>query len=107
MKEPTATVTIFRFDPSKDVEPRYQKYENIPYQGHSVLDVIRYIYEEYDQSLAFRRLCTKGCCGGCAICVNGEPVLACQKLATEEMVIKPHPKFRVIRDLVTCFEKIG
>lgn len=106
MKEERATVKIFRFDPSKDKEPRYQEYKNIPYVGRSVLDILRYIYEECDQSLALRRLCTKGYCGGCAMCVNGEPVLACQKLATKEMVIEPHPKFKVIRDLAVDFDKV-
>ena len=106
MKEEKATAKIFRFDPSTDNKPKYQKYKNIPYIGCSVLDVLRYIYEECDQSLAFRRLCTKGYCGGCAIRVNGEPVLACQKLATKEMVIEPHPKFKVIRDLVVDFDEV-
>ena len=106
MNEEKATVKVFRFDPSVDKKPRYQEYNDIPYAGRSVLNVLRYIYEEYDQSLAFRRLCTKGACGGCAMQVNGEPVLACQKPATEEMVIEPHPKFQVIRDLVVDFDEV-
>jgi succinate dehydrogenase/fumarate reductase iron-sulfur protein len=106
MKEEQATARIFRFDPATDKKPKYQKYGNIPYIGRSVLDVLRYVYEEYDQSLAFRRLCTKGCCGGCAMRVNGEPILACQKLATQEMVIEPHPKFKIIRDLVVDFDEV-
>lgn len=38
--------------------------------------------------------------------VNGEPVLACQELAAEEMVIEPHPKFQVIKDLVVDFDEV-
>lgn len=105
MNEEKATVRIFRYDPSRDEGPRYQEYKDIPYTGYSVLDVLRYIYEECDQTLAFRRLCTKGCCGGCAIRVNGKPVLACKELATKEMVIEPHNKFKIIRDLVVDFDK--
>jgi succinate dehydrogenase/fumarate reductase-like Fe-S protein len=33
------------------------------------------------------------------------PVFSCHEPATEKMVIKPHPKFTVIRDLVVDFEK--
>jgi succinate dehydrogenase/fumarate reductase iron-sulfur protein len=106
MNEDKAIVKIFRFDPSSDERPRYQEYKDIPYTGSSVLDVLRYIYEEYDSTLAFRRLCTKGSCGGCAIRMNGEPVLACQKLAISEMVLEPHPKFQLIRDLVVNFDKL-
>ncbi len=106
MKKEQATARVFRFDPAADKKPRYQRYTNLPYIGRSVLDVLRYIYEEYDQSLAFRRLCTKGYCGGCAMRVNGEPILACQKLASQEMVIEPHPKFKVIKDLVVDFDEV-
>jgi succinate dehydrogenase/fumarate reductase iron-sulfur protein len=106
MNDNKAIVKIFRFDPSLDKIPRYQEYKDIPYTGRSILDVLRYIYEEYDSSLAFRRLCTKGSCGGCAMRVNGEPVLACQKLAINEMVLEPHPKFQIIKDLVVNFDKV-
>ena len=39
--------------------------------------------------------------------VNDVPVLACQKLAEKDMVIKPHHKFRVIKDLIVDFEEKG
>ena len=101
-----AMVRVFRFDPAIDKEARYETYDGIPYTNRSVLEVIETIYEEYDSSLAFRRGCINGTCGGCGVVVNGEPVLACQKLAEREMVIEPHPKFQIIKDLVVDFNEM-
>ena len=101
-----AVVKVFRFDPAVDKEPRYETFDGISYADRTVLEVIETIYEEYDPSLAFRQGCTNGTCAGCAIVVNGEPVLACQKLAEREMVIEPHPKFQIIKDLVVDFDKV-
>ncbi len=100
-----AVVKVFRFDPAVDKEPRYETFDGIPYEDRSVLEVIEIIYEKYDQSLAFRQGCNNGTCTGCALVVNGEPVLACQKSAVKEMVIEPHPKFQIIKDLVVDFDK--
>jgi len=101
-----ATVKVFRYDPDLDKEGRYDTFEGIPYEDRSVLEVITLIYEERDQTLAFREGCNNGTCTGCAVVVNGEPVLACQKLAEKEMVIEPHPKFENIKDLVIDFDKV-
>ena len=101
-----AVVRVFRFDPAIDKEARYETYNGIPYTDRSVLEVIETIYEEHDPSLAFRRGCTNATCASCAIVVNGEPVLACQKSAEREMVIEPHPKFQIIKDLVIDFDKM-
>lgn len=100
-----AKVKIFRFDPSVDKKPRYETFDEIPYKDRSVLEVIKIIYEHYDQSLALREGCNNGTCTGCTMMVNGEPVLACQKLAEKEMVIEPHPKFQIIKDLVVDFNE--
>ena len=101
-----AVVRISRFDPTVDKEARFETFDGILYEDHSVLEVIEAIYEERDPTLAFRQGCNNGTCTGCAIVVNGEPVLACQKLAEKEMVIEPHPKFRIIKDLVVDFNEI-
>ncbi len=100
-----ATVKVFRFDPAVDQEARYETYEGLPYRDRTVLEVIRAIYEEHDPTLAFREGCSNGTCTGCALIVNNEPVLACQTLAQKEMVIAPHPKFAIIKDLVIDFNK--
>ena len=101
-----ATVKVFRYDPAVDKEPRYQVFESVPYRDRSVLEVINLIYEERDQTLAFREGCGNGTCTGCAVVFNGEPVLACQVMARREMVIEPHPKFEVIKDLAVDFNKV-
>ena len=101
-----ATVRVFRYDPTVDKEARYETFEHIPFEGRSVLEVIKLIYEERDQTLAYREGCMNGTCTGCAMVVNGEPVLACQKLAEKEMVVEPHPKFEIIKDLVIDFGKL-
>jgi len=101
-----ATVKVFRYDPTVDKEAKYDTFESIPYEGRSVLEVINLIYEKLDQTLSFREGCDNGTCAGCGLLVNGEPVLACQKLAEKEMVIEPHPKFEIIKDLVVDFNKV-
>ena len=97
-----AKVKIFRFDPEVDTEPTYSEFE-APYQGRTVLDVLIHIYENIDSSIAFRWACKKTYCRGCVLLVNGRPALSCTALAEKNMVIEPHPKFKVIKDLVVDF----
>jgi len=101
-EKPNAKVKIFRYDPSIDKEPTYQEYE-VPYEhwhNLKVLDVLRYIYETFDGSLAFRESCYQQLCGSCIINLNGKPALACDRFAEQEMLIEPLPKRKVIKDLV-------
>ncbi|MFC1964372.1 2Fe-2S iron-sulfur cluster-binding protein [Chloroflexota bacterium] len=103
-----AEVKVFRFDPTVDKEPRYETYR-APYEGYNVYNVLQYIYENHDRSLAFRGGCSGkggGRCGACPVLVNGNPALSCQRLATDKMVIEPHPKFELIKDLVVDFKKV-
>ncbi len=96
-----ASVKIFRFDPAEDKEPRYDIYHT-PYRGYTVLDVLRYILENFDPNLSFRFGCAGGGyqrCGCCPVLVNGMPALSCKKVAEKEMIIEPHPKFEIIKDL--------
>ncbi|MDP2643979.1 MAG: 2Fe-2S iron-sulfur cluster-binding protein [Desulfobacterales bacterium] len=101
-----ATVKVFRYDPSRDTQARYETFEGVPYRDRSVLEVIHLICEERDPTIAFREGCDNGTCTGCAMVVNGEPVLACQQAAEKEMVIEPHPKFKIIKDLVIDFDEL-
>ena len=100
-------VKVLRFDPKVDKKPRYETYLT-PFEGYTVLDVLKYIYENYDSTLAFRFGCSGAGyerCGACPVLVNGRPVLSCKKLAEEKMTIEPHPKFEVIRDLAVDFDR--
>ena len=102
-----ATVKILLFDPSKDDEPKYKTYQT-DWKGLTVLQVLKQIYEDQDAGIAFRCGCDgvgPARCGACILEVNGSPVLSCQMLATKEMVIKPHRKFTVIKDLIIDFEE--
>jgi succinate dehydrogenase/fumarate reductase iron-sulfur protein len=101
-KPGNAKVKIFRFDPTVDKEPRYEDYE-VPPEGWSqvkIIDTLRYIYEKFAPGLSFREPCRQQLCGGCAVMVNKQPVLACDALSEKEMTIEPVPKHRVLKDLI-------
>lgn len=102
-EEELAVVKLFRFDPEVNTEPRYETYEGVPYKGRTVLDVLQYLYKNRDSTFSFRWACTKGWCRSCIIAVNGKPTFACVKKAEKEMTIDPHPKFKVIKDLICDF----
>ncbi len=95
-------VTVFRFDPSVDGKPHYQTYEVPLAEGVSVLDVLDYIRENLDGSLAYyaHAACRQGICRRCTLLVNGRPSLMCQTLVTGDVRLEPPPKFEVVRDLV-------
>jgi len=99
-----AEVSIYRLDPSNGNEPRYDTYK-APYKGNTVLGVLDYIYQNLDSSLSYREGCTHAWCGVCTLVVNGKPVLGCRKSAEKKMVIEPHPKYQLIKDLVVDFNQ--
>ena len=101
-----AAVKIFRFDPQIDKEPRYDSFHVPVNEASTVLDVLQYIYERFDQTLAFRYGCKKGKCGSCPVALNGRPVFSCREPAMADMTIVPHPKFEVIKDLVVDFDRV-
>jgi succinate dehydrogenase/fumarate reductase iron-sulfur protein len=96
-------VRIFRFDPGKDKKPRFQTFKGVPYAGMRVTDVLNYIYQNLDQSLAFRYSCRAGLCGVCLLKVNGKACLSCHRIAEKEMTIEPPSRYVVIKDLVVDF----
>jgi len=98
-------VKVFRFDPEKEKAPRFETYENIPYEGMRVTDVLNYVYQNIDSSLAFRYSCRAGLCGVCVLKVNGKVCMACHKIAEKEMTIEPPGQHPVIKDLVVDFQK--
>jgi succinate dehydrogenase/fumarate reductase iron-sulfur protein len=97
-------VKIYRFDPDFDEKPQYKKY-SIPYEeGLSVLNVLKYIYQEIDHSIAFYSSCRIGKCNGCLMTVNGKPKRACTTPAKKNMVIEPLKNHEIIKDLVVKFQ---
>jgi NAD-dependent dihydropyrimidine dehydrogenase PreA subunit len=109
MKTETTNMTeieVFRFDPRKERKPHYETYK-VPLGG-TVLDALKYIYEEHDASLSFRFGCsgpTFERCGACAVKVNGEPALGCKKILSDHMKIEPHHKYVILKDLVVDFDR--
>ena len=91
---------IFRYDPTTDDSHRYETFEVPCEKGMRVLDVLMYIQENFDTSLAFRYSCRRARCGSCAVVVNGKPEPACLGEAKKNMVIEPLPNLPIIRDLV-------
>ena len=105
-REEQATVELFRFDPEIDRQPRYTQFKALPYKGYTVRDVLSYIYENLDDTFAFRWACNQGMCRACIVLVNGKPVLSCMEPARKNMKIEPHPKFKVIKDLIVDFDTL-
>lgn len=98
-EEALATVKLFRYDPETDAEPRYVEYK-VPYKGYTVKNVLQYIGENLDTTLSFRWGCGKGLCRCCIVSVNDQPCMSCTMPATSYMKIDPHPKFKVLKDIV-------
>ena len=102
MNESVAIIKVFRFDPGVDKNPRYETYK-IPFEAwhnRKIIDTLRYIYENEAPGLAFRGPCSQGLCGSCTIRVNNKPVLACEEMTEQNMLIEPAQKEKVIKDLV-------
>ena len=66
-------VNVYRWDPSTKENPRIDTYEvdmdNCP---SKVLDILNKIKNEIDPSLAYRRSCSHGVCGSCAMNMDGK-----------------------------------
>jgi succinate dehydrogenase/fumarate reductase-like Fe-S protein len=95
-------VTVSRFDPSVDEGPYFQTFEVPVTQGMSVLEVLDYIYENLDGSLAYydHAACQQGICRRCTLSINGTVELMCQSLVEGDLTVEPPGKFTVVRDLV-------
>ena len=97
----TVTAKIYRYDPSQDSGPHHKEYE-VPWKEHlTVLEVINYVYENYDP-IAFDWGCRGRYCGRCGVMVDGKPKLACFApiAAPGSITIEPLKRLPVIRDLV-------
>lgn len=95
-------VRIFRFNPPVDEEGYYETYE-VPLEPKmSVLNVLDYIYENLDSTLAYysHSACCRGICGRCILTINGKNSLACQTEVSGDITVEPLRGFEVIKDLV-------
>jgi succinate dehydrogenase / fumarate reductase, iron-sulfur subunit len=102
----TATLDVYRFDPTRDPAPRYQRY-TVEVAPHTpVLTALLRIRAEVDPSLSLRYSCRSAICGSCAMQINSKSRLACETQIGPEVarhgriVIEPMRNQPVLRDLV-------
>ena len=103
MSEKTIKANVFRFDPAVDGEPRFQTYEMPFEEGLSAMDVLDYIYQNLDATLAYydHAGCSLGICGKCTARINGKPGLLCQTPVNDgDLTLEPLKKENVLKDLV-------
>jgi succinate dehydrogenase / fumarate reductase, iron-sulfur subunit len=102
------TLIISRFDPDRDQAPHEQVFRLQAEADVRVLDLLEWVRDRQDPTLAFRSCCSQGACGSDAMRINGRNRLACRTrvndLKTREIRITPLPGFRVIRDLLVDLE---
>ena len=96
---------IYRYSPEENANPRWDTYfVDTTKCGPMVLDILIYIKNNIDPTLAFRRSCREGVCGSCAMNIGGRNTIACTKgwseVAGSEITIAPLPHQPVVRDLV-------
>ena len=77
MSEPIRA-KIFRFDPDRDREPRFQKYSISAEEDTTVLMLLDRIYREQDNTLSFRNYCCGlQMCRSCLMKINHKKKFAC------------------------------
>lgn len=91
---------VFKFDPDSGMQGKFVTYMLEMEPSDTVLDALMQIYQDYDPALAFRYACGVVRCGECAMRVNGDPCLACEKSVEPEMRIEPLDNLPLIKDLV-------
>ena len=100
----TKTFKIYRYDPDKGENPRYDTFElNLDETGPMVLDALLRIKNDIDPTLTFRRSCREGICGSCSMNINGRNGLACTTAIEDykgDVRITPLPHMEVVKDLV-------
>jgi succinate dehydrogenase/fumarate reductase iron-sulfur protein len=95
-----ATISIRRYDPETDSEPRWEEYSVPSGDRTTVLESLAFVYENLDPTLAFAPGCRFGACGLCAVEVNGQPRMACSARLKDGVKIAPLAGMPVLRDLV-------
>jgi len=97
------TFRIFRFNPEKDRQPRYDTFTVAVQDGWTILDALNEIKWRQDGTLSYRRSCRHGICGSCAMMINGKNELACEKQISTlkgEITVAPLKGFPIVRDLL-------
>ena len=97
-------INVYRWDPDKKINPTVDTFEiDLDKCGQMVLDALILIKDQIDSTLTFRKSCGEGVCGSCAMNIEGQNTLACQKNIKEikgDINIFPLTHLPVIKDLV-------
>ena len=96
----TVSLTVEKYDPSRDSAPRLETYEIPCTREMRVLEALDHVVEELGESLSYQWFCGVKKCGMCGVMVNGRQTLACWEPVQREMVVRPLAGFPVVRDLV-------
>ena len=72
------TARVFRYDPDRDTEPRFQEYHVPVDDDTSVLVLLNRIQQEIDPTLSFRSYCCGlQMCRSCLMRIDGKRRFAC------------------------------
>ena len=71
-------ISVYRYNPETDKEPRFQRYDVECREEWVVLDALNHVKETLDPTLSYRWSCHMAVCGSCGMMVNNEPKLACK-----------------------------
>ena len=97
----TIAVRVWRGDASGG---GFERFDAPRYESQTVLDVVAWIQQNVDPTLAYRFACRVGMCGSCAMMVNGKPRWTCRThvekvLGSGGVDIEPLRNLPVIKDL--------
>ncbi len=101
INKPSIEVSVWRGDGSGGDFERFR----VPQQAsQTILDVVVWIQQNEDPTLAYRYACRVGMCGSCAMTVNGKPRWTCRThvqkvLRDNKLEIAPLRNLPVIKDI--------
>jgi succinate dehydrogenase / fumarate reductase iron-sulfur subunit len=102
------TLKIFRYNPETDEKPRYDTFTVEAEPTDRVLDLLEYVKDYHDGTLAYRRSCAHGVCGSDSMRINGVNRLACkvlvQDLGKSKITVEPMLGFKVLKDMIVDME---
>ncbi len=98
------TLSIYRFDPSRDKEGKFQDFKVPVTEGMVVLDAVHYVENNLDPTVAVRWNCKAARCGSCAAEIDNKPSLLCKTRVDslgDTIKVSPMKAFPIVKDLVT------
>ena len=106
MSNEPISLKIFRYDPDKDWAPFYKTYQVPWWDGLLLLNAIKYVRDNLDDTLSFRDYCC-GCswCLSCSMMVNGKGMRTCSRPLQpgESIIVEPMKGYPIIKDLAVDF----